>query len=312
LSPEWRDAAKELGEQLARIPSADCRGIALTVEPAPGGARVTAVSSDGARTERTVSAPASLVATGLGLAMSVPRDKAEPSSPASARAEAAPAPGPVTQGQAAGAPAAGRGPVEPPTPPAPPRADVPRDATRPGHRIALSVGFEAGARVAVPGAITMVDLEAHATIAIDRWVLLVFVRDAPGGVYAEQGVDADAYQESGAGLGVGRRVEAGGATFDLAVVPSLVATRMEVDIPPTSEVGGYHGNDVQLRVGALARMSLPLTRGWTMSVSADTDVAPGNLTNPARIEVPASVAGQVTPFPSWTTGVHLGVSGALL
>jgi hypothetical protein len=293
LGADWQRAVEELRRQVARIPASDCRGVGLTVDPAAEGAaegvRVVATASDGLRTERTVRKPESLLATGLGLVMSIPRAATEPSPPA------------------AGAPV----PVQPPPQPEAPLAVAP-PATTPVHHVGLSLGFEAGGRVGVPAAITMVDLEAHAAVTIDRWVLLVFIRDAPVGLYAEQGVDADAYQEAGAGLGVGRRFDVGSASLDVALQPSLVATRMEVDVPPGSEGNGYHGSDVELRIGALLRMSLPVAPGWRLTLSADTDVSPGNLANPVRIELPAGVGGSSPTFPAWTTGLRLGAAGALL
>jgi hypothetical protein len=299
LGSDWQQAVEELRRQLAHMPASDCRGVRLAVEQTTEGAaegvRVVATASDGSRAERTVRTPESLLATGLGLVMSIPRAAPETSPPAASAPTAA----------AASMPAPPRAQREAPSAVAPP-------ATAPPHRVGLWLGFEAGGRVGVPAAITMVDLEAHAAISIDRWVLLVFIRDAPAGLYAEQGVDADAYQEAGAGLGVGRRFDIGSASLDVALEPSLVATRMEVDVPPGSEGNGYHGSDVELRMGALLRMSLPVATGWRLTLSADTDVSPGNLATPMRIELPAGVPGSTPTFPAWTTGLRVGATGALL
>jgi hypothetical protein len=191
---------------------------------------------------------------------------------------------------------------------------MPLGSTTRAHTVSVWAGASAGARVAVPGAITMVDVEVHADVIIDQWLLFLSIRNVPAGLFAEQGVDADAYQETAAGLGVGRRFDLAQATLDLAFEPSLVATRMEYDYPPGSESNGIQGNDVELRVGGVVRLGLPLSRSWQLTLTADTDLAPGNVTNPAHINLPAGVpmpAGGIT-FPAWTTGLRLGVAGALL
>jgi hypothetical protein len=161
----------------------------------------------------------------------------------------------------------------------------------------------------------MVDVEVHADVIIDQWLLFLSIRNVPVGLFAQQGVDADAYQETAAGLGVGRRFDLGLATVDLAFEPSLVATRMEYDYPPGSESNGYQGNDVELRVGGVVRLGLPLSRSWQLTLTADTDLAPGNMTNPVHIPVPSGVPappGGPTPFPAWTTALRIGAAGALL
>jgi hypothetical protein len=295
LGPDWLAAVEDLRRQLARIPAADCRGVRLSIDPAAEGVRIAATAGDGARAERTVRRPESLPATGLGLVMSIPRAAPEePSPPRGEEVSGHPAPAQPSPGSRAA----------PPSTPSP--------AAPSPHRIGVWLGLEAGGRVGVPAAITMVDLEAHAAVTIDQWVLLVFIRDAPAGLFAEQGVDADAYEEGGAGLGVGRHFDVGSAAIDLALEPSLVATRMEYDWPAGSETGGYRGNDVALRLGALLRMSLPVATGWRLTLSVDTDVAPGHLANPARIDLPAGVPGPAPAFPAWTTGLRVGAAGALL
>jgi hypothetical protein len=294
LEPVWASALADLRRQLTEMPAADCRGVALTVERVPEGVRVVATARDGGRAERIVQRPASLVATGLGLVMTIPRDEsaARPPPPAPP-----PAPSPPSPSLA----------VQPAPPPPAPAA--------PAHTVGVELGVEAGGRVAVPGAITMIDVEVHAGVILDQWLLFLSIRDAPLGLFAQQGVDADAYVEAAAGLGVGRRFDVGLATFDVALVPSLVATRMEYDYPPGSESNGFQGNDVELRLGALVRMGLPLSRTWRLTLTVDTDLAPGNLANPARISLPSTITappGEPTPFPAWTTGIRLGATGALL
>ena len=84
------------------------------------------------------------------------------------------------------------------------------------------------------------------------------------------------------------------------IAPSLVAMRLSEDNPARARA-----SDVQLRVGASARFNVPLSASWRLTIAADTDVIPDNLRSVERIDpLPA--------FPSWTTGLLVGVTGALL
>jgi hypothetical protein len=163
----------------------------------------------------------------------------------------------------------------------------------------------------------MADVEARIDVLLGRWLVFAAIRDVPLGLQVSQGVEADPYRELGAGIGVGRRFALGGATaIDVGVEPSLAVMRMEIDLPQPQPAGqeGIHGDDVELRVGLFARLALPLSSAWQLSVTADTDVAPSNLFTPTRIDVPAAVVldSPVPPFPAWTSGLRLGMSGELL
>jgi hypothetical protein len=147
----------------------------------------------------------------------------------------------------------------------------------------------------------MADIEGRIDLWLDRWLLFATFHDSPVGLQSNQGVDQDAYREAGAGLGVGRRLALGTAALDVALVPSLVAMRVEADLPQDEGA-----SDVELRIGANVRLSLPLSRGWFLSITADTDIVPNGLTSALRVD-PLPV-----PFPSWTGGLRLGASGALM
>jgi len=163
----------------------------------------------------------------------------------------------------------------------------------------------------------MADVEARIDVLLGRWLVFAAIRDVPLGLQASQGIEADPYRELGAGIGAGRRFALAGATaVDVGVEPSLTVMRMEIDLPQPQPQAteGIHGEDVELRVGVFARLVLPLGNEWQMSVTADTDVAPSNLFTPTRIDVPAGVVVDqpVPPFPAWTSGLRLGISGELL
>jgi hypothetical protein len=177
------------------------------------------------------------------------------------------------------------------------------------------LGVAAGGRIASPTSILTLDIEAYANVLVGPWLLMASIRDIPTGLLAAQGVDEDAFREVSAGLGFGRRLFAGDATIDVALEPSLVAMQMEYDFPPGSQPSSVHGSDIELAVDAMVRLGLPLTKGWALTLTIDADVVPSNVTTPTRLDVPpgAMVGGiEPPPFPWLTSGLRLGVSGALL
>jgi hypothetical protein len=66
-----------------------------------------------------------------------------------------------------------------------------------------------------------------------------------------------------------------------------------------------YADDIEFRLGASARLAVPLGRRWALTVTADTDVAPASLPRPKQV-------GTLLPFPIWTGGLRLGAAGALL
>jgi hypothetical protein len=301
LPPAWAEAVRELERELARLPSADCRRVTLSVDPLPAGVQVVARASDGRRAARTVHQPDALVSTALGLVVTIPE----------APADAVPPPVPP-----AATPAVTTAPVTPaapPTTPAPaqappaPRASAPAIVVTSPRTVSAWLGLSGGGRVGEPASITMADVEARFDLLLGNWLLMATFRDAPFGL--SRGTDEDAYQEIDVGLGVGRHVPLGTSALDVAVAPSLVAMRLEDDITDAS--GRTHdvvASDVEFRIGASVRLALPLARAWRLTLTLDSDLAPGLLTSSVHVDpLPDAV-----PFPVWTTGLRIGASTELL
>jgi hypothetical protein len=260
----------------------------LSIEPSDGAVRVLATTGDGWRTERVVPRPDGLVATALGLLLTIPAETPAPS--------AAPIPTP------------------PPTPrqrvlEAPPLALAP--APQP---VALWAGLATGVRLTAPTAVTVFDVEARLDLMFDRWLLLSTIRSALVSCLGGQGVDCDVYNDVSVGAGVGRRVRAGTAAVDFAFEPSVVWMHMEYDAPNASEAQSVAGSEVALRLDASSRLAVPLAEGWALTLTIDAGLAPTMLRT-TRLDLPANLgsAGTVPPpFPAWTGGVRVGASGALL
>jgi hypothetical protein len=128
-----------------------------------------------------------------------------------------------------------------------------------------------------------------------------------------QGLDVDAFREVNIGLGVGRRLMWGDTAFDLVLEPAVTAMQLEWDFTSTQDI---QGEDVELSVNALARVALPITKRWALTITLEGDLIPGNLSSsPAHLDVPsgASQGASAPPtFPAWTGGVRFGAMGAVL
>jgi len=298
LSPSWAGALDELRRQIALLPPADCQPMSLSIESSGEGVRVVAIASDGRRAEREVRHAASLVATALGLLMSIPEQGASP--PAAQAPSAQPTPAQTPS----------------PLPPSPPATVLPPGLPSParGRDIALWTGLSAGLRLTAPSSAAVIDVEARADVLIDRWLLLGTIRSALVSCLASQSADCDIYNDVSLGIGVGRRIHAGAAAVDLALEPSIVAMHMEYDTGSAGEAVSVQGTEVALRLDASARLSVPVGHSWTMTLTMDGGVAPALLARPIRLEVPAGVStgGAPPTFPPWIGGLRLGASGALL
>jgi|HubBroStandDraft_6_1064221.scaffolds.fasta_scaffold63667_2 hypothetical protein len=285
LGPRWLEAMQELTRELAELPPAQCRPMTLVVEPVDGAVRLTAQAQDGQRAARMVAQPSLLVPVALGLVVSGAPDAAaeeEPTPPPPANAV------PPARSAEVSAPSS-------PSRPVPPSAV----GANP-HPVAIWLGIAMGARIGVPSTISMVDVEGRLDLRVDPLLLFVLFRNVPVGFVAGQGFDGDAYHESSIAFGVGRSFPFGRSVFDVSIAPSLVTMRLSKDVPTHARA-----NDVELRVGASARLNVPLSPNWRLTLALDTDVIPDFLRSEERIDpLPA--------FPSWTTGLCLGVSGAVL
>ncbi len=288
ISKEWADAVDELRRQLAEIAPTECKPVTLLLAAKGDIMRLVAVRQDGQRAERNLTQPSSLGPTALGLVLSLPSESSD-------------SPRPVAANPSAPAMAA-----PPPTAPRPSLEGLPVAPALPTGPIHAWVGLAAGARISAPAAIAMVDLEGRADLFLDCWLFLASFRYVPLGLASTQGVDADVYREIAVALGFGRRFNvSSGAAVDVALSPSLIAMRLETDLLPGNETADEFANDVEFRLGLSARLAMPVGRRWALTLTADSDIAPASVFNPRRV-------GTLLPFPTWTSGVRVGASGALL
>ncbi len=293
LAPRWAGAIDEVRRQVALLPATDCRPMTLSVEPSDDAVLVVVTTADGRHAVRAVPRPESLAATALGLLLTIPQD-APPETPTP---PVAPPASPVLS------PPALRKPVEvPPTE----RAPTPR-------ALALWAGLGAGVRLTAPTAVTVFDVEARVDVMFDRWFLMSTLRSALVSCLGGQGVDCDVYNDVSLGVGAGRRFRAGTAAVDLGLAPSIVWMHMEYDAPGATEAQSVAGSEVALRVDASARLAVPFSEGWALTLTVDAGLAPTML-GTTRLEPPANLpaAAAAPPFPAWTGGVRVGASGALL
>jgi hypothetical protein len=276
---------RDLARALAELPSTPCHPLTMSLEPAGTGATLVAQARDGARAVRAVAQPSLLVPIALGLVISIPQEQTPK---ATATEPSANPPPPSPANEAAPLATTPSGATPPPVAIAGPRA------------VAIWLGLALGARMGVPSTVSMAEVEGRVDLRFERLLLFVSFRNVPVGFVAGQGFDGDAYHESSIAFGVGRSVSLGPFSVDVAVAPSLVTMRLSKDAPVHARA-----NDVELRVGALARLNAPLSPNWRLTLALDTDVIPDFLRTAERIDpLPA--------FPSWTSGLCLGVSGAVL
>lgn len=275
LPPDWAAAVREAREQLPV--AGDCASFVLRVDIKNAeGARVVVTVPDGRRAERTVHRPADLPPTILGLVASIPQE-----------------PEAVTLHELRPAAPAPTVPIIPSTPP-----------QRPESRNAVKVwlGVAVGARLGEPTHAEMLDLEARADVFVNRWLLFLSFRYAPG---LASGADQDdqSYEETAIGVGAGRHETLGKTAIDFAVLPSLATMSFD------DESGSYDahgGTRAELRLGVSLRWSIPLGPSWRLGVTADTDVAPQSLHRAVRLDPDGA------PLPAWTGGLRVGAAGALL
>jgi hypothetical protein len=287
LPAAWGEAMEQLRVQIARLPASECQPMVLTLAMTPdgNGARIVATTADGRHAERGVGRPDSLVAIGLGLLMSTP-PPATTTSSATAPPTAVPAAAPTAVPSAA------------PTP-----------TTVPPRPVGVWLGIDVGGRATA--SMAMLDLNAFGALLLDHWMVALSLGGSPTAVTGAQGLDDDAYREVNAALGVGRRIDLGGAALDVAGSVAIVAMQMEYDYPDGRETSG---NDVELGLGTLARLDLPLSQAWALTVSVDGRVLPGNAFSATTLEVPpGETNGAALPsFPVWSAALRVGAMAELL
>jgi hypothetical protein len=292
LPAEWADAVANLRRQIALLSAADCQSMTLLLEPREAGMRMVATTSDGRRTERIVTDPDGLVAVGIGLLMTIP---VVPSATPPVPVPSAAPPGPSG--------------LQPPT-------VVLHTAQDSAPRtIALWAGISAGIRLTAPTSLSVVDVEARTDIFFDRWLMMITLRSAVVSCLGEQGVDCDVYNDVSMGAGIGRRFQTSGPDVDLAFEPSVVVMHMEYDGVAGAEGQTVADTEVALRLDGSARLAVPVDRHWVLTLTLDLGIAPSMLASPTRLELPPGAsAGAMPPppFPAWSGGMRLGLSGALL
>ena len=277
LERAWVDAAALLPQQLVdALSSAECAHVrvGLTASVPAGSADVHVRMPDGRQASRHVRTPRALLPIVLGVLASAP-------------AELPPA--------SSGPPPRDGHELPDFTPP----SRAPRPAEDPDH-VGVFVGFGLGARGGEPTGVLMADLELFAQVLLRDWLILASVHYAPIAVAPGLTPDGDAYQETGIGLGLGRRFRRGRSLLDLAFVPTLVLVSMETDSP-----GEAFGTLSDLRLDACARYGYAVSKRWLFNIALDTDVSPNAL---VRAQRPAP---DLPPVPAVTLGLRLGMSAAI-
>lgn len=279
LAPAWRDAASALRSDLVAS-EAPCVSALLTLAPAANDAALlTVTTTDGRHADRLVSKPAALVSAALGLVATLPPDKTTPANVAPASSSATTQPGP--EGRA--------------------DADTDAPADRSSSKMHLWVGAGIGGRIAEPTLLGMIDIQGRITLEMNHWLLFGAVRY--GTSMGESLVSADdSYDEIAASIGLGRTLELGASTFELALVPSIVSA----DLSDDDEQDGTASARTELRLGGLLGWSYATEDGWRMTLTADGDIAPRGIDRPVRS------APNDPPLPVWTAGLRLGAAGRLL
>jgi hypothetical protein len=148
----------------------------------------------------------------------------------------------------------------------------------------------------------MADLEARTDVVLnDAWLLVASLRYTPIGATSLFRMDNDQYHEWSGALGGGRRLQLGPTMFDFALAPSLVAMRMEGDF-----VGDVTERRVQFRIDGSVRWLVPFSPEWRVTLTTDADLAPLDAARPQRDDP------RLPALPTWTLGMRIGVTGALL
>ena len=300
LSPAWSAAVRDLETQLSRLAASDCARVSLAVRPRGDGAAIVATAPDGRVAERAVAKPGMLAPTALGLVASIPGEAPKEVRTEAPRREALLASA-VSESAAALPPAPA--PASESTPlPAPASPDHVHAYAAPAKPLSVWLGFSLGGRAGQPSAIAMGDLEARADLVIrERWLLIASFRYTPVGATSFFNIDNDQYHEGSIALGAGRRLALGAGTFDLAVAPSLVAMRMEGDFG-----GDVSQRAVEFRMDGSVRWIVPFSEEWRVTLTADADVAPLDLARPIHDDP------RLPALPTWTMGLRVGMTGALL
>lgn len=165
----------------------------------------------------------------------------------------------------------------------------------------LDVSLDAGARVAFPTSIVMPDFAFRADVRANDWIVTGTVRVAPTAAQLSALVGGYAYNETSLALGLGRRFHIASTSLDVTAQAALVLMSEDGDAPV--EEGGAPS---ELRVGACVRWLLFAKSRLRPNITLDGEIAPTALVSPLR------VGADLPPLPTWTLGLHIGLTGELL
>jgi hypothetical protein len=284
LPAGWRDSVDVLRARVAEMRPGECVPTHLAVETRHGTFWIVATARDGRRAERPVRRPDDLVPVALGLIAGIPPTPGPPSAPPPPQSPSSPEAPPVPI-------------APPPPPPEPPRPEP-----------TVWLGLDAGVRLTAPRGFTVLDVEVRGDLVRGPWVFFGTLRSAVLSCLGEQGVDCDVYNDLGAGVGVARRLLAAAAAIDLGLEPWVAWTHMEID--GSTEANSVSGGNVELRIDASSRLTVPVSDSTNLTVSLDVGVSPSLLVSPAQLPSSAAVP-TVPPFPPVWGGVRLGFSRGL-
>jgi hypothetical protein len=268
LAPDWADAASDLRAHLSAA-GASCAAVTLRVDPIPSGARLSAMAQDGRYAERTVSRPAALTATALGLLTSIPPERVQkPLAVEPLRANRA------AQDEA----------------PNPRPGAVPPTTGRAGIWLGVGGGLRFGGLVGLP----ILDFEGRADLLLSSWMLTLAVRY---GFSVGPDLDDFQYEETAVAVSAGHRFRAGRGLLDLTAGPVLALMNLQWN---QDEPDPHSASAAAVRLGAAARWSSPIAGAWRFTITADAEVAP------SIVDHPIDFGSGALPLPAWTFGIRLG------
>jgi len=264
----WQRALEGLEADLAAVPGAACAGVELTVTWESSEARVQARTPDGLETSRVVASPDALSAVAFGLLVAAPTEP------------------PQVDTDPRDLP-----PRDPPAvlrPPKPPTDVLPH----------LSVSVASGVRGGFPTNVVMVDFELRADLFVHSWLVTIAMRAAPIGVSGRLKDDPDGYEETAIALAVGRELSFGRSSLDVVAGPNLTYIWMEND------AANLEAEHAQLRLVALARWGVGVSRRLRVNATLDGEIAPSEFNH-------TTFEKGLAPFPEFTVGLRIGAELAL-
>lgn len=273
LSPTWQEAGRRLRSELVAS-NAPCVTAKLSVDPAPGGVKLSATSADG-HTTRMLTRPASLIPTALGIVASLPPDaQRAPHQPTAAQRVAREDSAPV-------------------------EFVAPSLQTDPTPQLWIGAGV--GARLGGLTWLGAMDIEGRLGFESRQWLVVGSFRYATS--LGEAGVSTDdSYYELVGSLGVGRRFSLGPSSLDIVLSPEIASASLNDNDDEDDPVVGPR---TEFRVGTSLCWWTQFNDGSRINLTADTDVMPYGLFHSLR------TSESEPPMPVWTLGLRLGAAGRI-